>query len=214
MSATVVAFDPRMDLATAIQRDPEGHFHKSIGGDRRLPPWFGSDQGSLPPHEVQDRLSRFLTDRCYAQPAGEFDIRHNWFDRQFEFMRWIPDFEEQDRDGKISLVTWSPLTLQVWPEAQGWLPGGEALFDYIYRCFLGNDADTQRERAAREAKQEAEIHVGRLSSLVSQGVATDAQLEEYEHYLKIADPDGWQATYELADEMRRPTVEMMDELGI
>lgn len=214
VDAQVVA-DPRHNLIEDMARDPEGHFHRSIGGDRRLPPWFGSDQGSLPPLEYQERLFAFLRDRCVGQPPTEFDIRHNWFDRQIEFMRWIPDFEPQDHDEKIALVTWTPLTLQVWPETQGWFPGGATpLFDYLWRCFLGHDAATTREQVKKKEIQEAQIIVGRLSSLVSQGVATDEQLEEYEHYLKVADPDGWQSSYELAEEMRAPTVAMMDEFGI
>lgn len=214
MESAVVAYDPRADLYEDMARDPEGHFHKNIGGDRRLPPWFGSEFGSAAPGDIQRRVHRFLADRCVGQPPDEFDIRHNWYDRQFEFSRWVPDFEEQDHDGRVVLVTWTPLCLYAWPEAQGWLPGGEALFDYLWECFLGSDADTRRRDRKRKEVEDAKIHVARMSSLISQGEATDAQLEEYEHYLQIADPAGWQATAELADEMRKPTIAMMDELGI
>jgi hypothetical protein len=214
VDSAVATYDPRLDVLADMARDPEGHFHSHISGDRRLPPWFGSDEGSLPPVDIRDRLYRFIDERCPGQVAGEYDIRHNWVDRQFEFCRWIPDWEVQDDAGRIALVTWTPLTLQVWDDPQGWLPGGEALFDYLWRCLLTNDADTRREKTQRAELAHAEEMIGRMSSLVSQGVATEAQLEEYEHYLKIADPQGWQTTYELAEEMQKPTRAVLDELGI
>lgn len=213
MDSAIVA-DARANLAQDMERDPEGHFFGHIGGDRRLPPWFGSDAGSLPPTDFQERLYTFIQDRCVGQPPDEFDIRHNWFDRQIEFSRWIPDWEPQDHDEKIALVTWSPLALQVWPETQGWFPGGEALLDYIWECFMSSDAVNLRKKRKAAELEEAKFHVAQMSSLVSQGEATDAQLEEYDHYLQLADPDGWQTHHELAAEMRKPMLSMMDEFGI
>lgn len=214
MESAIVAFDPRADVLDDMARDPEGHFHRHIGGDRRLPPWFGSDEESLPPADYRERLHRFIADRCPGQPPGEFEIRHNWYDRQMEFCRWIPDWEIQDRDGRVALLTWTPLALQVWPEGKGWLPGGEALFDYLWECFLTNDAEDRRKKRKQDELKDAKLHVARWSSLISQGEASDAQLEEYEHYLKIADPQGWQEAFALADEMKKPTIAMMDEFGI
>ena len=211
---TIVALDPRADLQLDLARDPEGHFHQSIAGDRRLPPWFGSESGSQPPVEIRDRLYRFIDERCLAQPAGEYEIRHNWFDEQMEFIRWILDFESCDYQQRVAVVTWTPLTLLEWRDSNGWLPGGEALFDYIWRSFLTNDADTRRERQQQKEREEAKRYVMLLCSKVSQGVATDEELDEYEHQLRIAEPEQWAESIELAKDMIPFLKKEMDHLGI
>ncbi|KKL65677.1 hypothetical protein LCGC14_2152600 [marine sediment metagenome] len=83
-TSAIVAVDPRADLIEDMARDMEGHFHRSIAGDRRLPPWFGSESGSQAPPEMIERLHRFINERCVAQPAAEYDIRHNWFDNMMD----------------------------------------------------------------------------------------------------------------------------------
>ena len=211
----VAGYDPRADLLKDMERDPEGHFHTTISGDRRLPPWFGSAAGSAGPADIQERVYRFIRDRCESQDPNEYELRHNWYDRQFEFLRWLPDFDYQDVAQKIALVTWTPLTLDIWPDRQGWLPGGEALFDYIWRCFMtSDDRGDSAERLKYLAVKEAWKHVNAMSSMVASASATDAQLEEYEHWLHVADPDGWAESYELAKEMKPFLDEKAEELGI
>ncbi|MCP4901244.1 MAG: hypothetical protein GY906_30105 [bacterium] len=214
MTETIVGYDPRADLMKDIERDPEGHFHRSISGDRRLPPWFGSDQGSRPPSDVRDRVSSFMGDRVVGQDPAHFEVRHNWYDEQMEFIRWMPDFEYLTGDGKIALITWTPLTLEAWPARQGWLPGGEALFDFLWKHFMAHDPKDTPERQRYEAVKEAWVHVKRLSSRIAHGEASDGELEEFEHWLQIADPDGWAESYELAKEMKPIMGKMADELGV
>jgi hypothetical protein len=213
-ASTVVALDPRADLIEDLARDPEGHFHQSIDGDRRLPPWFGSASGSQAPEEITDRLYRFIEERCTGQPPAEYDLRHNWFDRQIEFIRWIPDFESCDRDEKIALITWTPLTLKDWRDRAGWLPGGEALFDYLWLCFMTNDADLRRQERHAKEREDARVYVQAHCSRVSQGVATEEELDEYEHQLRIADPEQWAESHELAKDLVPILKKEMDELGI
>lgn len=213
-TSAIAPVDPRADLMVDMARDMEGHFHRSIGGDRRLPPWFGSDSGSQAPPEILERLHRFIQERCIAQEPAEYDLRHNWFDKTMEFIRWIPDFESCDKAEKIALVTWTPLTLLDWRDSVGWLPGGEALFDHLWRCFLTNDADTQRDRHKLRQIEEAKLYVQQLCSKVSQGIATDAELEEYEYQLRIAEPDEWAESDQLAKDMIPFLKKRMDELGI
>ncbi len=206
--------DPRSDLLVDMARDPEGDFHKAIAGDRRLPPWFGSEDDSLPPIDIQGRVFRFIQDRCPGQVPAEWELRHNWYDRQIEFVRWLPDFTAQDDDNHVALVTWTPLDLRVWDDSQGWLPGGEVLFDYLWRCFLTNDADTRREDQQAREIEYAKKFIGALSSAVSQGVATNEELEEYELQLKIADPDGEAESLQLANDMIPFLKRKMKDLGI
>jgi hypothetical protein len=205
--------DPREYLVKQMERDPEGHFHATIAGDRRLPPWFGAEHGSAAPDDVADRVRRFIVERCVGQRPEEFEIRHNWFDRQMELIRWLPDFTPQDKAGKIALVTFTPLTLYQWADRQGWLPHGEGTLDFFWTCFAAHGEDAVK-KAKYQAVKEAWVTVNRLCSIVSQGVATGEQLDEYEAALRIADPDGWAETYELAKDMRRPMGALMDELGV
>jgi len=213
-TSAIVAVDPRADLIEDMARDMEGHFHRSIAGDRRLPPWFGSESGSQAPPEMIERLHRFINERCVAQPAAEYDIRHNWFDNMMEFIRWIPDFESCDKAEKIALVTWTPLTLMEWRDSVGWLPGGEALFNYMWRCFLTNDADTHRARQKARELEQAKLYVQRMCSKVSQGVATEEELDEYEYQLRIAEPEEWAESDQLAKDMIPHLKRKMDKLGI
>lgn len=206
--------DPRMDLAAQMERDPEGHFHATIAGDRRLPPWFGSEEGSRPELPLRERVFRTIVDRVIGQRAENLELRHNWFDRQIEFIKWMPDFTPQDHDEKIALVTLTPLTLYQWPDEQGWLPHGEGTLDFLVSRFAAHgEEDSVEKRQYREVK-DAWMTVNRMCSIVSQGAATDEQLEEYEAALRIADPDGWAETYELAKDMRKPMTALMDEIGV
>jgi len=206
--------DPREYLVKQMERDPEGHFHATIAGDRRLPPWFGSDDGSAPDLSLKERLYRTIVDRVIGQRPEDLELRHNWFDQQIEFVKWMPDFTPQDHDEKIALVTFTPLTLYQWPDRQGWLPHGEGTMDFLVSHFAAHGGEDAIEKAKYQAVKDAWITVNRMCSIISQGGATDLQLEEYEAALRIADPDGWAETYELAKDMRKPMTALMDEIGV
>lgn len=206
--------DPREDLVKQMERDPEGHFHATIAGDRRLPPWFGSEDGCRPELPLRERLYRTIQERVIGQRAEALELMHNWFDRQIEFIKWMPDFTPQDHDEKIALVTFTPLTLYQWPDRQGWLPHGEGTMDFLVSNFAAHREEDTYEKAKYKAVKDAWVTVNRMCSIVSQGVATDEQLDEYEAALRIADPDGWAETYELAKDMRKPMVALMDEIGV
>ena len=152
--------DRRQDLIGDLERSKAGDNFRSLDGDRRLPLWYASGMSEAPP-DIAERLWHFIN-RLEGKNPDDFELRHNWWQRTIDFVRWIPEFEDQD--GTTALVVRTPQELHNWPDAIGWLPGGDFMLDRLWSGFLGN-ADEEHaaakliELAARVKELERQLSI-------------------------------------------------------
>lgn len=209
--------DRRVDLLEDLSRDKviEELSYRSLGGDRRLPLWYASGMSEAPP-DIAERLWHFIN-RLDGKNPDDFELRHNWWQRTIDFVRWIPEFEDQD--GTTALVVRSPLELHSWPDMIGWLPGGDFMLDLLWSGFLGSrdDKRDQMKARAREVLQ-MELVVNRYTQAVSHAVATAEEVEAYEYarneLTRLTGAPDDSAGRELADEARPLFKKIAKEIGI
>ncbi len=207
--------DRRDDMVRDLETSSIGASARSLDGDRRLPLWYASGMSEAPV-DIAERLWLFIN-RLEGKNPDDFELRHNWWQRTIDFVRWIPEFEDQD--GRTALVVRTPQELHTWPDAIGWLPGGDFMLDLLWSGFVGN---ADGEHAAVKQRQrdtlEMELIVNRYSAAVAGAMATSAEVEAYEYarsrlsYLTGA-PDDSEGR-ELADEVRPLFQKLGKELGI
>lgn len=207
--------DRREDLVHDLETSSVGDNFRSLDGDRRLPLWYASGMSEAP-GDIAERLWHFIN-RLEGKNPDDFELRHNWWQHTIDFVRWIPEFEDQD--GRTALVIRTPQDLHSWPDAIGWLPGGDFMLDLLWSGFLGN-ADEEHAAAKQRARDtlEMELIVNRYAAAVSGAAATSAEVEAYEYartrlsYLTGA-PDESKGR-EFADEVRPLFQQIGKELGI
>lgn len=208
--------DRRVDLVEDLERPQqiEELSYRSLDGDRRLPLWYASGMSEAPP-DIAERLSRFM--ELSGKDPAQFELRHNWWMKTIDFVRWIPEFEDQD--GTTALVVRSPQDLHSWPDAIGWLPGGDFMLDLLWSGFIGN-RDDERDAVKKREREvlEMELVVNRYAQAVAGAMATPAEIEAYEYArnelsaLTGAADDSHGR--ELAEEVRPLFKQLGKELGI
>ena len=211
MATEIVLRSPWEDLTDQIERDPDGHYWVSIAGDRRLPPWYASEEASAAPENVREVVRSFIEGIAGLNPE-HFEVRHNWYASTFDFVRWLPEFEEQS--DQIALVTWAPIELDSWPAELGWTHLGPPLLAHWWRSFVHSGADLsddeKKAREIRDAKREAMM----LAQKVAQAAATPEEIERYEAALNVIEPQGDAEFRDAAAYYRDAIRRQLKELGL
>lgn len=174
--------DRRDDLREDLERPQEIEelSYRSLGGDRRLPLWYASGMSEAPP-DIAERLRQFM--ELSGKNPDEFELRHNWYDHEVDFVRWLPEFEDQD--GTTSLVIRVPQALHTWNDVIGWLPGGDFMLDLLWSGFVGNRDDRyDKVKALQREALQMELVVNRYAQAVAGAVATPEEVEAYEYARK------------------------------